>query len=896
LNIMVGSFGEVQVMDWGLAKVLTQGGTADERRTAEPAASVIRTRRSGSEAHASHFGDVMGTPAYMAPEQAGGDVEVVDERADVFGLGSILCEVLTGRPAYTGPSREAILRKALRGDTADALRRLDGCGADAELVALARHCLAAEPGERPRDAGAVARRMSAYLARVQERLKAAELARVEAQTRAQEFQVRARIERSRRRRTVALALSVLGLVLLGGGGWTYLARQRLERAAQVNQALSQVEFLYADARRAGDDLARWVEARDAARAVEQLLADVRDKPTQRRLTDLVREVTEATATAENDQKLLAKLIDIRSARADDPDGSTTEADYARAFQEAGIDLATLPPGESGAQIKARSAAVTASLVAALDVWAAVRRFRHDRTGATRLAEVANAADPDPWQVGLRRALDLADRAARAQALCDLAASTKPETAPAVDLDLLGTALSQVGESKAAEDVLRAGRRRFPSDVWLNYDLARFLETHSRREEAIRYYSIARALRPETAHALAHALEDKGESVEAVAVFRDLVGLRPGNGSHWGCYGRLLQERGDRPGLLAALEKAVETSRETIRLKPDDVLAHFNLGNALRDQGKLEEAIAAFRTAIRIKPDDAKAHNNLGTALRDQGKLEEAIAACRTAIGLKPDLAEAHYNLGLALVAQGKLEEAIAEWRTAIRIKPDLAEAHCNLGQILKQQGKFAEALAELRSGHELGSKRPDWRFPSAQWVRDAEQAVALAARLPAVLKGDDAPKDAVEGLAFAKLCYDTGCHSAAAGLFAEILKADRKLAEDRQAQHRYNSACAAALAGCGQGKDDPPPDEAARAGLRTQARDWLRAELAAWSKSIESGPPQARPVIVQTLQHWKADSDLAGIRDESELKKLPEGEQTACRALWSEVEALLAKAQTGTSP
>jgi hypothetical protein len=146
------------------------------------------------------------------------------------------------------------------------------------------------------------------------------------------------------------------------------------------------------------------------------------------------------------------------------------------------------------------------------------------------------------------------------------------------------------------------------------------------------------------------------------------------------------------------------------------------------------------------------------------------------------------------------------------------------------------------------------------------------------------------------LCYDTGRHSAATRLFAEALKADRKLADDRRAQHRYAAACAAALAGCGQGQDDPPPGEAARAGLRTQARDWLKAELAAWSKLIESGPPQARPVIVQTLQHWKADSELAGIRAESELEKLPEGDQTACRALWSEVEALLAKARTGTSP
>jgi tetratricopeptide (TPR) repeat protein len=275
-------------------------------------------------------------------------------------------------------------------------------------------------------------------------------------------------------------------------------------------------------------------------------------------------------------------------------------------------------------------------------------------------------------------------------------------------------------------------------------------------------------------------------------------------------------------------------------------------------------------------------------------LDESIAAYRTALRIKPGDAGAHYNLGVALRDQGKLDEAIAQLREAIRIKPDHAEAHSHLAYTLKRQGKFAEALAELRSAHELGSKQPNWRYPSAQWVRDAEQAITLAARLPAVLTGDEAPKDAAEELAFAKLCYDMGRHSAATGLFAEALKADRKLAEDRQTQYRYAAACAAALAGCGHGKDAPPPDEAARAGLRTQARDWLRAELAAWSKLIESGPPQARPAIAQTLEHWKVDPDLAGLREPDELAKLPKDEQTACRALWAEVDDLLAKGRGGT--
>ena len=186
-NIMVGSFGEVQVMDWGLAKVLQQRGASadnDARRIRHE--TVIQTGWSGTDAELSQAGSVMGTPAYMAPEQASGDIDRLDERADVFALGSILCEILTGRPAFTGRTAGEIHRKAARGDLADALGRIDASGADAELIRLARECLACEPEDRPENAGAVIERLTAYLSGVQDRLRAAELARVEAQARAEE--------------------------------------------------------------------------------------------------------------------------------------------------------------------------------------------------------------------------------------------------------------------------------------------------------------------------------------------------------------------------------------------------------------------------------------------------------------------------------------------------------------------------------------------------------------------------------------------------------------------------------------------------------------------------------------------------------------------------------------
>ncbi len=154
-NVMVGSFGEVQVMDWGLAKVLLQGGIADEadaQRVHETVITTVRTGPAGSGSE-SQAGSVLGTPAYMAPEQARGEVERIDERADVFGLGAILCEILTGRPPYSGSTREEIRAQAARGELTDAVARLDASGAEIELVALAKACLAVEIELRPRSRG-----------------------------------------------------------------------------------------------------------------------------------------------------------------------------------------------------------------------------------------------------------------------------------------------------------------------------------------------------------------------------------------------------------------------------------------------------------------------------------------------------------------------------------------------------------------------------------------------------------------------------------------------------------------------------------------------------------------------------------------------------------------------
>jgi hypothetical protein len=160
--------------------------------------------------------------------------------------------------------------------------------------------------------------------------------------------------------------------------------------------------------------------------------------------------------------------------------------------------------------------------------------------------------------------------------------------------------------------------------------------------------------------------------------------------------------------------------------------------------------------------------------------------------------------------------------------------------------------------------------------------------------GEARPSDAAHRQGLADLCYKKGLQVASTRFWDEAFAERPALADDLARAHRYNDACAAALAGTGLGKDDPPPDEAAKLGFREKAQGWLRADLTGLAKVLDGGNEPARKTLVaQKLDHWKKDSDLAGIRDEEGLAKLPEAEREAFRSLWAEVDRLLARAREG---
>jgi Flp pilus assembly protein TadD len=390
--------------------------------------------------------------------------------------------------------------------------------------------------------------------------------------------------------------------------------------------------------------------------------------------------------------------------------------------------------------------------------------------------------------------------------------------------------------------------------------------------------------------LAGALRGRGARADAVALLRDARARHPADfWIHLELGVSLYDPLHPDP---ATLDEALGCYWAAVALRPGSAPAHSNLGVALKDKGRVDEAIAEHRKAIALDPKYALAHNNLGVALQAKGRLGEAIAEHRQAIDLDPRLAQAHNNLGVALKAKGRLDEAIAEYHKAIDLDPKYTKAHGALGHALLQQGRFAEARDATRRALHLLPARDPLRALGAQQLQACERLLALDEKLPAILKGDAQPADNRERLLLADLCQRyKKRHAAAVRLFRAAFAAEPKLAGDLGNQFRYNAACSAALAGSGQGTDAAPLDGQERARLRQQALTWLRADLAAWGKRLGKGPREARAAVARTLRHWQQDPDLAPVRAQEALAKLPDQERQQWAKLWEEVAALLKKVE-----
>ena len=204
-NIMLGSWGEVVVMDWGIARVLNGEPEPIDREVAAGEVAMSRTLD----------GAVIGTPGWMSPEQARGWLERVDRTSDVWSLGAILYALLTFRPPYEQTSPMRLMYLAAKGPPEDPRDRAPEFDIDPALAAVCLHALATDQEDRPPDAGALASEIEAYLA--------GSLASAES---------------SRRWRAGGLVVGMLGLLVVVAGASLLAVHGRATRAEETAAAVS----------------------------------------------------------------------------------------------------------------------------------------------------------------------------------------------------------------------------------------------------------------------------------------------------------------------------------------------------------------------------------------------------------------------------------------------------------------------------------------------------------------------------------------------------------------------------------------------------------------------------------------------------------------------------------
>jgi serine/threonine-protein kinase len=629
-NILLDRHGIPKVADFGLARHF-DGGPA-----------------------LTQSGAPIGTPSYMAPEQVIGKAELIGPPADIYALGAVLYETLTGRPPFRGETQSETLRQVIDDEPVSPSRLNPKVPRDLETICL--KCLSKEPERRYSSARALADDLLRF-----------EEGRL---IQARPVGLSTRSWRWCRRNPTAAALLATALALFGltssGGFW--LVHQRAQRDRELR---SDIRIAVAQAA----SLRKSFRFREARELLEQA---------QHRLelpgpADLLRRVDLARADLDLAEQLdAARFLGTTPVEGKfNPAGA--EALYASAFAEAGLGR----EGDDSAAVAARvrESALRAEIVAALDDWAGITRDLRRRAW---LLAVARRADPDPARDRLRQPELWRDSARLIQMARELSVA---ELSPQ-----LATALGRVARRSSGGDavaLLTAGQTRFPQDFWLNLELGHALPLAQRPDEALGYFRAALAIRPQASVAycgLGSALRNLGRVNEAIDHYHQAIGLDPDDtvahlklanalaitfvtrrdwaraaqgyaqalkrgpiddgeywfghaGEFWFEYAALLLLSGDRPGYVRACARMIEKCRKpggprayhvarACTLAPDAVaeaslpgrLAHEELQDfapefwSLTEQGALAYRAGRHHEAVPLFEQSLKADSKPGRAV------------------------------------------------------------------------------------------------------------------------------------------------------------------------------------------------------------------------------------------------------------------------------------------
>jgi len=705
-------------------------------------------------------GAMVGTLEYMSPEQAEMSALGIDTRSDIYSLGVLLYELLTGgtplshqRVKDTAPAE--ILRIIKEEEPPRPSMRLNDSGDALASISAQRHTEPARLAkllrgeldwivmktlEKDRDrryetANGLAADVQRYLADEQ----------VHACPPSAWYHFRKLARRNKRALALAACLLLMLAVVATSVGWVTRDREarrvegERERSARAAEIEREVKRALADAQHLQGQ-AKWPEALAAAQRARGLLAGA----------EISTELRQRIDELESDLVTVLRLEEIhgRPVLPDYSTGVELDAGYAKVFREYGIDIAVLEPGAAAERIRGRS--IRQQLAMALDDWAGMRKRKQGDQSWKKLVEIARAADPDEWRTCFRDAMLRGDR----PGLERLTASVPIKRLSPGTLYLLGNALIEVGALDKGVALLRDAQQRYPGDLWLNDALGATYTwglkgPHGARSiragplgatykwglkepwynDALRYYAAALAVRPDNyrLHELVGKILHQQKSLNAaVAAFSRAIELKP---DHWGAW----WERGEIYLGLGQGDRALADYSHVIALNPKAAAAWFNRGYTYLELKQWDKASADFSKATELAPDNAEAHYWLGRAL-EKNHVEKAVREYKTTLRIDPRFTLAHINLGNFLRVKKDVEGAIREYTEALRIAPGDDLIHWCLGNVLCDKNDVKGAIRAytevIRLNEDRGAAydRLAWLLATTadEKLRDPKKALALA--------------------------------------------------------------------------------------------------------------------------------------------------------------------------
>ena len=709
-NVLVGDFGETVVIDWGLAK--------DLRGPAEPDDGAAPVIANG----ATEAGKVVGTPAYMSPEQARG--HTVDPRADVYALGAVLFHLLAGRPPISGRSSDEVLARLVAGPLPSLAEVQPGVPAD--LLAIVAKAMAFAPGDRYPTARELADDLRQY--------QTGQLVGAHHYSLGQ--LVRRWLRRHRAAVAVAAAAAVVLIVV------SAIALQRVVHAESVAQS----------ERRAAER-----DRTDAEELMGFMLGDLRDKLQPLGKLDLLDLVaTKATAyydrrtpiTARDRHERSVALVHVGDVRLAQGQSATALARYCEGLALAEV-LAALEPNNIPLQrdLEVKHDRVGEALGIRGDSVGALAEYRADMAIAERLAarDPNNAAAQRDLSVSHEKLGDILDAQGKvSEAIVEYRASL------------------HITEALAAHDASATIQR----DLSVGHErLGEVLGHHGELTAALAEHRAALAIRAR----------------RVAAAPKDMVAARDLAGSH-DQTGAVLQELQDLPGALAEYRAAVAIHEHLVANDPSNevlqselAMMHGHVAKVLRLQSKDAEALVEFRAAAALQarlaasdPSDvvraielASSTRGLGDIERDQGNQVAALADYRATFEaltklvardphnalLQHDLALADERIGFIHEQTGDLVSALADYRACLAIREqlvatdptntaaqsDLSAIHFNIGDVLAKSdvaGALDEHRAALAITEALVAADPS----RTAWQSDLAESQRRIAQLSAQLR------------------------------------------------------------------------------------------------------------------------------------------------------------------